>query len=346
VQPKVKVNAQVRIVELLLTLLKARAPLPYEMFTDEETWGDERTFRRTRTLLNELWQKHQGVPLLEIVDAEGVPKSKGEGRFLRLADKSLSTLNLERMAVMPAFLQLLHLLKGTILAEEFKPLYQSWYAGLSGKEKRFFDRTEKKFYYFGRGVKRYDDKADLIDEIYDALLKEQVLEISFDRKGERVTSRVLPLTLCLFNSGLYLICNFEDQDDKKPPYKFRIESLVSAKSLRRQPFKYPASYDPARIFDGSFGFIQGPADKRTEVVLEYDRTSWVAAYLRERTWTGNERYEGIDGGRERFRMAVSDLREVSSWVLPMADQVRIAKPAGLRKEVLEMAQRIAERQQG
>lgn len=330
---KVVLNPQERLVHFIIDLLNASRPIEFSRYEDEEEWGDERTFRRLRALINQVWERRNQTPLFEIVDADGRVKQRGDGRFIKLVDKSLQTGRVERMAVMPAVMQMLQTLKGTILHEEFSPLYKSWYADLKGNAKKHFDRTEKKFYCFSKGAKRYDrpERTEVLEEIYDALLKEQLLQIRYVSKGDEKESVVEPLSLVMFNTGLYLLCHFQYQDGDRV-YSFALETIRSAKSMRGKHFVYPMSFHPEKHFDGDFGFIRF-SEKRYVVILEYAVSSWVRSYLRERRWTGNERYESMNDGKERFHMDVSDLREVVPWLLPLCDEALVVGCNELKEEL-------------
>lgn len=102
------------------------------------------------------------------------------------------------MAVMPALLQLLGIVKGTILSESYNHMYKDFRANLPAKQRRLFDRTEKKFYYFGKGTKDYIESEEILDEIYDALIKEQYLEIKRVKAGSEITQILMPLTLFIY----------------------------------------------------------------------------------------------------------------------------------------------------
>lgn len=339
---KVALNPQERLVHFIIDLLNASRPIEFSRYEDEEQWGDERTFRRLRALVNQVWERRNQTPLFEIVDADGRGKQRGDGRFIKLVDKSLQTGRIERMAVMPAVMQMLQTLKGTILHEEFSPLYKSWYADLKGNAKKHFDRTEKKFYCFSKGAKRYDtpDRSEALEEVYDALLKEQLLQIQYMSKGEDKEAIVEPLSLVMFNTGLYLLCYFQHQGSGDRVYSFALENIRAAKSLRGKHFVYPASFHPEKHFDGDFGFIRS-REKQHAVVLEYAVSSWVRDYLRERRWTGNERYESVSDGKERFYMEVSDLREVVPWLLPLCDEALVVGCIELKEEMKKKLTRIS-----
>src|SRR5690606_28349108 len=136
---------QVRILKLLALLLEARFPIPLSAFSDEEEWGDERTFRRLRSTLNQAWEEFRGIPLFVLVDSGGREKARGEDRYIKLNDTHLQTSRPERMAVMPALLQLLGIIKGTVISQSYTHMYKDFRGGLDAKQRKYFDRTEKKF---------------------------------------------------------------------------------------------------------------------------------------------------------------------------------------------------------
>jgi len=123
-------DAQTRMINLIVDLFEAHKPIPFSKYEDLEKWGNERTFRRMKAKLNEVWELRRGSPLFDIVDSSGNAAVRGE-RFIKLQDRSLKVGRIEQMSVMPAFLQLLSLVKGTILEDTFEPRYREFREGLS-----------------------------------------------------------------------------------------------------------------------------------------------------------------------------------------------------------------------
>lgn len=246
------------------------------------------------------------------------------------------------MSVMPAFMQFLGLLKGTILADTYEPRYKEWRAGLSKSDRSYFDRTERKFFFLGKGAKNYEDQEDVVDEVYEGLIRENKLDIKYQSKsGRMIEGIVIPLTMVMFNSGLFLVCRFDGEEDQRE-YTFALDNFKEVKSLRKESFKYPLEYHPEKVFDGSFGLIRGDGVDPIDVVLEYKNESWVNEYLRQRRWTGHESYKEVGNGQTQFTMQVKDLKEVKSWLMGIGAAVRIVKPAALRDDVIEETKKILE----
>jgi len=72
-----------RTANFILTMLTRRLPVPFSHFNDQEAWGCERSFRRLRTRVNEMWELKTGQPLFEIVEADGSPARRYDLAFLR-----------------------------------------------------------------------------------------------------------------------------------------------------------------------------------------------------------------------------------------------------------------------
>jgi len=325
-----------RMFELFIKIYTARQKVDLEYFSSRE-WGSERRFRELYQQLNNMWFRLRGRYLFEIVGPHGKPASRGK-RFFQLSDTGIKTVRAINVAVMPAFLRFLRVLKGTLLEDEFTGLYSKKKIALSKTEKKFLSLTDKKFFYLGKGMKDYRDQKDVIDEIYNAVLQEQVLTMKRrSSSGDIKNERVLPLTILMFNNGLYLVAFYEEQKMTERPRLFRVETIEDAECSRRDKFNYPKTYNPEKLFEGCFGLIA--TDKEYEVELEI-KAGWAEEYLQSRSWTNNERYER-KGRHLHLIMRVPDLREVSTWVLSFGDQLKVIKPKALKDTVSSNIQKMA-----
>lgn len=334
---------QERMLKLLVMLVSSRAPIPLDTFKDENSWGDERTFQRTRAEVNQLWERLRGCPLFQIVDAEGRPARRGK-RFLKLVDadvdRDISLATKRSLVSMIAGWEFLRLIQGTILGDEFKQVEKKLNNGLSSKDRRWIAAAEKKFHYVGKGIKDYSVKSDLLDEIYDALLKEHLLEVSVDKDGELKTYIFKPLSLVMFNNGLYLVVQFENQPEEAKPYIWRVERFVTAKCLKKS-FKYPAQFNPEDLFTGAFGLISGEDPIPVSIVFENE--PGLHTYLLDRGWTPDTRFEHLVDGRLRMSFSTTDLTEVIPFVLGFGASAEVLEPRDLRDEVAEHHKLAAEK---
>jgi hypothetical protein len=330
-----KSSKTARMFELFLRLYRSNRAVALEEL-DSDDWGCGKTVSRTLRELNEIWEKHHNRPLFEIVDSDGQPAQRGS-RFLRVVDDSLVSYRAERLAVFPAMLEFLKVLDGTILADEIGPIFERIIAqdGNSRKASVSFEKLAKKFQLVGKGVKNYSAQGDVLDAVYDALLKEQQLRVVVRRSNESQTHILCPLTLVLFNNGLYLLAQFADQDQSTPPYRWKIESFESAESLRGKRFPYPSSYDPQKLFDGEFGIYSGRGSEKQLVEIAFVNDPDVRDYVQSRRFTGHETYRELPDGRLVMRLEVSDLTEIRSWIFSWGPRAEVLSPPALRKEVVD-----------
>jgi predicted DNA-binding transcriptional regulator YafY len=264
------------------------------------------------------------------VNVDGVETDRGE-RFFQIVDSDRLQFRTERLAAFPAYLELMRIMSGTILEAEIKPIYEKIRLNLNRRERVRLERMSRKFFYFGRGMKSYSGQQDVLDQVYSALVRENLLRISFDRDGVENQAIVRPLTLMMFNSGLYLVLQFEEQSSEDQVYHFRLESIQSAAVIKGSSFVYPAAYDPAKLHEGQFGIIRGKAEYTVE--LEFDGDVKLQRYVQERKWTDSDEYFAVDG-KLHLRMKVSDLTEVRSWVLSFGCGCRVIGPKILKEQVM------------
>lgn len=328
--------------ELFLRLYRSNRAVALEEL-DSEDWGCGKTVGRTLRELNEIWERHHQRPLFEIVDSDGQPAQRGP-RFLRVVDDSLVSFRAERLAVFPAVLEFLKVLDGTILADEIGPIFERIVTqdGNGRKNTATLQKLAMKFQLVGKGVKSYAAKRDVLDAVYDALLKELQLRVVVRRGTESQTHIICPLTLVLFNNGLYLLAYFADQDQSTPPYRWKIESFESAESLRGKHFPYPQAYDPSTIFDGEFGIYSGRAGVEKQVVeIAFANEPEVREYVQSRRFTGHETYRDAPDGRLVMRVEVSDLTELRSWVLSWGPRAEVLTPIAFREEIINAVRHLS-----
>ncbi len=322
--------------------------VPFGSLSREE-WGDPATIRRLIQMINTAWHEMHFRPLLEIVDADGRPTVRGE-RFLRLARPEVDRgkfydFRATRLAVFPAVFEFLKVFQHTIIAEELRPFYENMKKEMSAEERRLLLRLEDKFAFASRGMKSYETSSDVLDEVYDALIKETKLEIktppTSSSKGKEKTSVVRPLGLVLYNNGLYLVAHYDEQATDAEPYKFKLETVLTARCLRDEGFKYPANFKLRERFQGEFGIFFDSRAEPMGIELEFVDNDGIKRAVKERIYTANDKYTEEDG-KLVLSFKVRGLNEVTSWVLSWGANVRVRKPEALRKAVREAGRAMME----
>lgn len=322
-----------RVIRLISTLINANQGIPFDNFFVED-WGSERTMRRMLAGINEAWSYHRGMPLFEFIDNEGNPWTQGRPRFIRLKDTSVRTNQIANLALMPAFMQFMRILRGTQIENEFKELYNDSQVELTRKDRIFLKQAHNKFYYVAKGIKDYRGFSKQIGAIYQGLLNNRVLIVT--RKSQfpdqpSITLRLRPLTLVNFNSGLYLLA-LNDKNPDEQPRKYRIETFEKAE-CSAETFIYPPLFDPEKYFADSFGIYSGKQGQEYTVRLAI-LTDSAEDYIRSRQWTRHDQYSSVDG-KTVLSFRVCDLVEVTSWVLSFGDALKVLGPRELQKSVRE-----------
>ena len=114
---------------------------------------------------------------------------------------------------------------------------------------------------------------------------------------------------------------------------FAVERFRSAVYQRKQYFERPKGFRVADFFEGAFGiFAGGP---RTRVVVEL--SSEVAEAVRAREWHPSQTLVDLADGAVRLSFEVSNLTQVTPWVLSWGAHARVLEPAELASEVKEIA---------
>lgn len=337
-------NRSIRALKLIYKVTASPRGVLFENLSSDE-WGDPATLRRLIKTINDAWQQTHQRSLLEIVDAQGKPTTRGE-RYLRLVKPDVDRAKFHdfratRLAAFPAVFEFLKVIQHTIIADHLQPFYESLKQDLSKEDRRRLVKLEGKFVCASRS-KAYKGHADVLDEVYDALLREVKLEITFSSRGSKKVDVVRPLGLIHYNSGLYLVAHFDTQKLEDEPYKFKLESLQAAESLKDQPFAYPAKFSLRDRFRGEFGIFFDAKAEPVEVELEFRADDGVKKAVKERVYTKNDKYEELTDGRLVLKFQVRGLTEVQSWVLSWGGNVRVRKPEALRRAVSEAARAMLE----
>jgi len=324
-----------RMFSLFFRIYQSRAPIALAEL-DAEEWGSAKTIGRTLQELNHSYERLRQRHLFEIVDAQGRPAVRGE-RYIKLLDESMAIQRAESLAVFPAITKMMAVIRGTILGDELALLYRGarQSKGLSRSEEAFLNNLERKFVYVAKGMKDYSAQRDVVDEVYEALLKEVLLQVQI-KKGLTVKESTLrPLSLILYSNGLYLLAQRDGAPIDETPKKWRIESFVGATSLKDRPFTYPANFVASDFLTGDFGIFRSPdATGELKIVeLEFVNDGDVKAYVTSRSFTAQDEVIEQMDGKLVLKFKVRDLTEVRSWVLGWGDKVTVLKPKVLRDEV-------------
>jgi predicted DNA-binding transcriptional regulator YafY len=198
-----------------------------------------------------------------------------------------------------------------------------------------FKEIDRKFWFLRRGGEvALLDRAPLLDEVLEAVLRHRVLSLEYTRfSGKEERLRVHPLSVVVHDHQLYVVGRGDD--GRLHPYRF---ARISAAEALDETFVYPsrAEYNPEQVFRDSFGiFLNLPA---RDVELRLD-SRW-AAYARAHRWHDSQVVEVMkDHVRVRFHLRLCP--ELEAWVLGFGEQAEVVAPPELRERIQERALALA-----
>ena len=208
-----------------------------------------------------------------------------------------------------------------------------WHELLDGiRDKPFFVRhllrnTDRMLYYVPDAPKDYTGHEETLSTLLQALFYTH--RVSFEYAagdGRKWRKQVLcPLTLVMWRSALYLASVFEPGGKV---YLYAVDRMRGVKRLKDR-FEYPnkKTYDPAKLFEGSFGIWQDPDNEPVEVELVFAGRPYLKRYLRERTWHPSQEFADLDDGRLRLTFTVTSMVEVEPWIRSFGEDVETVRPA-------------------
>lgn len=186
-----------------------------------------------------------------------------------------------------------------------------------------FRGLDRKVFYLSPPPKDYGPHRQRLRNILRALFFNKRIFATY-RSANRESSRLLePLTLILWNGGLYLVAR---TPDRKQPHLYVVDRFREV-VVRGGTFQYPrpAEYSPDRFFDGHFGIFHEEREP-VEVELIFAAKPWIRLFLTERLWHPTQRFERLRDGRLRMTFQASCLVEVGRFVRSFGDDVVVVRP--------------------
>ena len=125
-----------------------------------------------------------------------------------------------------------------------------------------------------------------------------------------------------------------------PVRMFKLVRFQSVEPIPQAPaFDRPSHFSPTDVLGKAWRFI--PAGREYDIELDFEPK--VATNVAEVRWHESQSTQWLADGRLRVRFRVDGLDEITWWLSGYGDQVRVRKPAALRRKLHDMHQRAAER---
>lgn len=176
-------------------------------------------------------------------------------------------------------------------------------------------------------------KPEVAEAVYQAVLQERQLQITYSGKSEDAEApshTIHPLALVVRDRVVYLICIFNGFVD---PRQLAMHRILSAKVLEESALRPIGFSIDTYIADGEFGIPLNPHP----IVLEAEFMRHVAIHLRESPIADDQVIEDVDEENVLLRATVPDTLELRLWLKSFGDEVMVVKPDTLNQEFREIA---------
>jgi len=297
------------------------APLMDELGIKERTF---RSYRQTLDLMPQ-FQDSNGASLIQVA-------GRGSERRISLRPSAEKDLNESHFAIRYAALnyarQTFSFMSGTPIGEYMATFCNDYVAQVSNQTYVFnhlFRDGDRKFFYLPWAPKDYSGRGRDVQTIIRALSDNFKLEVEYESSRNPAARVVLPLTLVMWKSALYLIVQSED---RRRTYMMAVDRMRHVRTIP-QKFKYPdrGSYMPASFLDGGFGVFVDNCGKPRDFELIFLPDPDLHRQVRERKWHRSQVFEDLPDGRMRMTFTVTTDVEVWPWIRSFGDAVEVIRPA-------------------
>ena len=199
--------------------------------------------------------------------------------------------------------------------------------------KRAMSGWLKKIAHLPRGfqLKPADIQPRILDIVYDALLDDKQIEITYSGKAEQLIN---PLGIVLRDQVIYLVCTYWEYPELRYISLHRISKakLLDSRVIKPKEFSLQAYID-----EGHFGVLN--TDKHINIKIKFTREA--AHHLSETPLADNQIMKDVDDTHTIVEGTVNDTSELRWWLRAFGNQVEVLKPASLRAEFKKMAQNMS-----
>ncbi len=300
----------------------------------EELGIQPRTYRKYKAVLRDhfdfLFDRDGRTLVTEV--------REGDEAWLRLRDSSEPRGQdfpeiYSRVATMALARQVFGFLRGSSMADRMEEHFQDFCDRVGDRTFVFrdlFRGMDRKVFYLSPPPKDYGPHGRTLQVILRALFFNKRFYGKYQSaSGE--SARVLePLTLILWNGGLYLLARTRAG---RRPHLYVVDRFREVR-LGGGSFRYPGpeEYSPDRFFEGHFGIFHEEREP-VEVELIFAAKPWIRLFLTERLWHPTQRFQRLRDGRLRMTFRASCLVEVGRFVRSFGDDVVVVRPDAALLEV-------------
>jgi len=173
----------------------------------------------------------------------------------------------------------------------------------------------------GAGIVR-DQK--LFNAVRRALLNHQDLHVEYQAKGRPAFTerRLHPYHLACVENRWILVALDVEKNEVRTYVLARMRNPLTPGTK----FKRPIGFDPVKHLGTSFGVWTG----KGETIVELEISAEGSHHVTERHWHDTQHVTSLPGGAVKVTFALSDLNDVTRWILGFGGDIEVLKPAELR----------------
>ena len=241
----------------------------------------------------------------------------------------------ERVALVVAR-QSLDVFEGVNFGAELRSAFDKITGGLLGETGDFMESSLDKFISVRTpGASRVD--AKVFRAVRLAVLDQRELRLDYQAKGRPAFTprRLHPLHLACVASRWVLVA----RDCEKNALRTYILARCRNPVVTQTAFERPAEFDPAAYLGTSFGVLTGSGT----IIVKLRISAAGAHHVLERNWHPTQGETTLPGGAVEVTFALSDLNDVTRWILGFGSDVEVIEPAELRATIAAEGTKMAQR---
>lgn len=238
------------------------------------------------------------------------------------------TFSLEELMTLYLCRGQLDFLKGTPFQEDLEAIFARIRSSMPPRSVAHLERLAEASAPRFHGFKDYAGQHQLLNDLRQALLKQQRIAISY-RPAKRKCNKyqVDPYTLLFFKNALYLGGYAHNRQALRLFAIERIESL----ELLSDRFEVPEDYSAAELTGAAFGLIDDGATQQVELLFDKE----IAHLIRERIWHPEQELEKGADGSLILRFDAAGDKEILAWIYSFIPHVRVLGPESLRLQFID-----------
>ena len=241
----------------------------------------------------------------------------------------------ERVALVVAR-QSLDVFEGVNFGAELRSAFEKITGGLLGESGDIMEQSLDRYISVRTpGASRVD--AKVFRAVRLAVLGQRELRLDYQAKGRPAFTprRLHPLHLACVANRWVLVALDADKGEPRTYILARCRNPV----VTQTRFSRPPDFDPAAHLGTSFGVLTGNGT----IIVKLRISAEGAHHIIERRWHDTQRETKLPGGAVEVTFALSDLNDVTRWILGFGSDVEVIEPAELRATIAAEGSKMAQR---